>query len=54
RAAHMTSQLLNEPQEKILISWIKFLGVTGIPLSKYTIAPKVTSLCGCKPSCCWI
>jgi hypothetical protein len=54
RAAHMTSQLLNESQEKILVSWSKFLGVAGIPLSKRTIAPKVTSLCGRKPSRCWI
>ncbi|KAF7372037.1 Tigger transposable element-derived protein 2 [Mycena venus] len=50
RAAHMTSQLLNESQEKTLVSWIKFLGIAGIPLSKRTIAPKVTALCGRKPS----
>ncbi|KAJ7789603.1 hypothetical protein B0H14DRAFT_3891775 [Mycena olivaceomarginata] len=43
RAAHMTSQLLNESQKKILGSWIKFLGVAGIPLSKRTIAPKLDS-----------
>ncbi|KAJ7488454.1 hypothetical protein B0H11DRAFT_1720502 [Mycena galericulata] len=45
RAAHMTSQLLNETQEKTLVSWIKFLGIAGISLSKRTIAPKVTALC---------
>ncbi|KAF7334020.1 Tigger transposable element-derived protein 2 [Mycena venus] len=54
RAAHMTSQLLNESQEKTLVSWIKFLGIAGIPLSKRTIAPKVTALCGRKPSRRWI
>ncbi|KAG2090895.1 uncharacterized protein F5147DRAFT_542232, partial [Suillus discolor] len=48
--AHMQQQLLNHTQENMLRNWIKWLGATGIPLSKRTIAPKIESLCGCKPS----
>jgi hypothetical protein len=52
--AHMTQQLLNLNQEIVLENWIKWFGVTGIPLSKRTIAPKVQALCGQKPSRRWI
>jgi hypothetical protein len=54
RSAHMTQQLLNHNQEIVLENWIKWLGVTGIPLSKRTIAPKVQALCGWKASQRWI
>lgn len=52
--AHMRQQLLNRVQENVLVEWIKFLGLTGRPLSKRTIAPKVTALCGRKPSRKWV
>jgi hypothetical protein len=52
--AHMTQQLLNLNQEIVLENWIKWLGITSIPLSKHTIAPKVQALCGRKPSQHWI
>jgi hypothetical protein len=52
--AHNTQQLLNPDQEVVLENWIKWLGVTGTPLSKRTIAPKVEALCGWKPSHQWI
>ncbi|KAG6810032.1 hypothetical protein H0H93_015300, partial [Arthromyces matolae] len=53
-AAHLTQQLLNENQEIVLQNWIKWLGITGVPLSKKTIGPKVKALCGKTPSCRWI
>jgi hypothetical protein len=52
--AHMRQQLLNSSQEKVLVNWIKWLGFTGVPLSKKTIAPKVQALCGRKPSRRWV
>lgn len=54
KSAHAAQQLLKPPQEKVLLSWIKFLGATGTPLSKRTIAPKVEALCGKKPSRRWV
>jgi hypothetical protein len=40
--AHLSQQILNSAQEKVLASYITFLGRSGKPLSKKTIAPKVT------------
>ncbi|KAJ8584219.1 hypothetical protein M405DRAFT_747439 [Rhizopogon salebrosus TDB-379] len=52
--AHMNHQLLNTSQETVLRNWIKWLGFTGIPLTKRTIGLKVEALCGRKPSRRWI
>lgn len=52
--AHARQQLLKPEQEKVLISYIKFLGGSGFPLSKRTIAPKVAALCGQKPNRDWV
>lgn len=52
--AHLRQQLLNGSQEKVLVEWIKYLAMTGHPLSKRTIGPKVYALCGKTPSRKWV
>ncbi|EGO02982.1 hypothetical protein SERLA73DRAFT_70454 [Serpula lacrymans var. lacrymans S7.3] len=37
--AHIQQQHLNQAQEEVLLEWIQFLGNTGHPLCKQTIAP---------------
>jgi hypothetical protein len=51
---HLSQQLLSVAQEKVLKNWIKWLGYTGLPISKQTVQPKVEALCGWKPSWHWI
>ncbi|KAG6851809.1 hypothetical protein C0991_005845, partial [Blastosporella zonata] len=38
--AHISQMLLTPAQEEALVNWIKYLGVTGHPVSKKTIRPK--------------
>jgi hypothetical protein len=38
---HKKQRYLNDAQEAVLLEWIQFLGVTGHPVSKQTIRPKV-------------
>ncbi|KAF8234879.1 hypothetical protein L208DRAFT_1111090, partial [Tricholoma matsutake] len=52
--AHLCQQLLNAGQEKVLMDWVKFLALSGMPLSKCTLAPKVFTLCGKTPSHKWV
>jgi hypothetical protein len=52
--AHLCQQLLNKSQEKVLMKWVKYLAVTGMPLSKRTLGPKVFVLCGKTPSRKWV
>jgi hypothetical protein len=51
---HAGQQLLTPSQEKVLVNWVKWLGFTGLPLSKRTIAPKLEELCGRRPSRNWV
>lgn len=52
--AHEKQQLLTPPQEKILVKWIRFLGLAGISLNQRTIGAKVEALCDRIPSRAWI
>ncbi|EGN99148.1 hypothetical protein SERLA73DRAFT_152834 [Serpula lacrymans var. lacrymans S7.3] len=50
REAHIQQQHLNQAQEEVLLEWIQFLGNTGRPLCKQTIAPYVFDMCNKYPS----
>lgn len=52
--AHDNQRLLNDAQEKVLVDWIKFLGVTGRPICMDTIRPYIYDLCGQYPGPKWI
>lgn len=54
RKAHQSQQLLTDIQEEVLINYAKFLSLSGFPLSKRTIAPKVQALCGKRPGRFWV
>ncbi|KAL1744644.1 hypothetical protein HDZ31DRAFT_38080 [Schizophyllum fasciatum] len=52
--AHARQQLLRRSVEDVLVEWSEFVGKTGKPLCKRTLAPLVERLCGRKPSRTWI
>lgn len=60
--AHINQQLLNKAEQATLIDWIKYLALTGHPLNKRTIRPKVQAILEAKgrkvdlkhPSKTWI
>ena len=62
KEAHINQQLLNKVEQTTLIDWIKYLALTGHPLNKQTIHPKIQAILegkGCKvdpkhPSKTWI
>ena len=44
KEAHINQQLLNKAEQATLIDWIKYLALTGHPLNKRTIRPKVQAI----------
>ena len=54
KEAHSNQQLLNLAQEKVLVDWLQYLGLTGHAASKRTVGPKVFDLCGKNPSKRWV
>ncbi|THH14570.1 hypothetical protein EUX98_g9594 [Antrodiella citrinella] len=50
KKAFVKYQLLNPQQEEVLKKWVQFLALSGRPLCKRTIAPKIQDLCGKVPS----
>ena len=62
KEAHINQQLLNKAEQATLIDWIKYLALTGHPLNKRTIRPKVQAILEAKghkvdqkhPSKTWI
>ncbi|KAJ3845836.1 hypothetical protein EV368DRAFT_24560, partial [Lentinula lateritia] len=41
KRAHDNQALLNWSEKKALVEWVKYLGLTGHPVNKRTIRPKV-------------
>jgi hypothetical protein len=62
KEAHVNQQLLTKAEQATLIDWIKYLALTGHPLNKRTIRPKVQAILEAKghktdlkhPSKTWI
>ncbi|EGN98531.1 hypothetical protein SERLA73DRAFT_74732 [Serpula lacrymans var. lacrymans S7.3] len=54
REAHIQQQHLSQAQEGVLLEYIEFLGNTGHPLCKQTVAPYIYNLCSKYPSEKWI
>ena len=44
KKAHEAEMLLNEAEKKVLVDWIRYLGLAGIPVCKRTLRPKVKGL----------
>ena len=44
RMAHAEQQLLTDAEEKTLVEWIQYLALTGHPLNKRTIRPKIQAI----------
>jgi hypothetical protein len=44
KEAHVKQQLLTKAEQATLIDWIKYLALTGHPLNKWTIRPKVQAI----------
>ncbi|KAE9407227.1 hypothetical protein BT96DRAFT_749161, partial [Gymnopus androsaceus JB14] len=41
KQAHDNQALLNHAEKDVLIEWIQYLGLTGHPVNKWTLCPKV-------------
>ena len=52
--AHEKQMLMSLTQESVLCEWLEYLGASGHPVSKRSIATKVHSFCGTRPSKYWI
>jgi hypothetical protein len=52
--AHENQMLLSLSQEAVVCEWLGYLGATGHPISRRSIAPKVKAICGTWPSKSWI
>ena len=48
RKAHAEQQLLTDAEEKTLVEWIQYLALTGHPLNKRTIRPKIQAILAAK------
>jgi hypothetical protein len=44
KEAHINQQLLTKAEQETLIDWIKYLALTGHPLNKQTICPKIRAI----------
>ena len=44
KEAHINQQLLTKAEQETLIDWIKYIALTGHPLNKRTIRPKVQAI----------
>lgn len=51
--AHVYQQLLTPNQESVLVKWLQKWSDSAIPISKRTLASKVSILCGRKPGKNW-
>jgi len=54
KKAHQHEKLLDDAQERVLVDWVMFLGMTGRPISRSTLRPKCIELCGKLPGKTWI
>lgn len=50
KEAHVNQQLLTKAEEQTLVEWIQYLALTGHPLNKCTIRPKVQAILQAKNS----
>ena len=48
RFAHEKQALLRESENKILVEWIQYLALTGHPLNKRTLRPKIQAILSAK------
>jgi len=48
KEAHADQQLLSPAEESVLVDWMRYLALTGHPLNKRTIRPKVKALLSAK------
>ena len=44
KEAHINQQLLNKAKQETLVDWIKYMALTGHPLNKRTIHPKILAI----------
>jgi hypothetical protein len=54
KKAHVHRRLMDDSQEKVLVDWMMFLGVTDCPMSHTTLRPKCVEICGKLPGKTWI
>ena len=44
KKAHEKEMLLNDAEKKVLVDWMRFLGLAGLPVCKHTLQPKVKAI----------